>query len=176
MSETALSENRQALHEVSARATINMSREQAWEKLQDLSLAHNYVPGLISCTITTEKKTGVGASRVVVNKFMRMDETVVEWNEGNGFRIRLHKGDKPASPFAEAYFTYKLSDAGEGKTTLTTQMNYRLPWGGFGRVLNRVLFGGIVKGQIRDVGLSMKYFYENGEPTPPEALKALKKA
>jgi hypothetical protein len=153
---------------------IDMPRDKAWEILRDLSKAHNYVPGIIDTRITTEQKTGVGASRkVYMSKTNAMDETVTEWNEGTGFRIRLHKGPKD-SPFPQSYFLYRLEDAEPGKTLLTTEMGYVMPGGFVGRLLDRLLINAIVRGRIRDVALSMKLFYETGEPTRPAALRQLR--
>ncbi len=44
---------------------VHVSREEAWEKLCDLSAAIHYVPGLTSAEITTEQREGVGVSRRV---------------------------------------------------------------------------------------------------------------
>ncbi|HNI38294.1 MAG TPA: SRPBCC family protein, partial [Pseudomonadales bacterium] len=59
-------------------ATAKIPAEQAWNKLKDLSLAHNYVPNIPKCTITTAQKEGVGASRRVSGPQQALDETVVE--------------------------------------------------------------------------------------------------
>jgi len=153
---------------------IDMPREKAWNILQDLSKAHNYVPGIVDTRVTTEQKTGIGASRkVYMSKTNAMDETVTEWNEGAGFRIRLHKGPKDA-PFPKSYFSYKLEDEAPGKTRLTTEMGYVMPGGAVGGLFDKLLINSIVRGRIRDVALSMKLFYETGQPTKPEALKQLR--
>lgn len=163
-------------NEATARVVMNVPSEKAWQTLRDLGQAHNYVPGIIKTEITTEKKTGVGASRKVYQTETRgLDETVVEWNEGYGFLIRLHRGDKGAPPpFKEAFFRYKVDDAGNGQTALTTSLIYTMRWGVFGEFLRRRLLTGIFRSTVRDVALSMKAFYESGEPTTPEKLKQIK--
>jgi hypothetical protein len=161
---------------VTAQAIIGLPREQAWEKLCDISLAHHYVPGLVRTDVVTERREGVGASRYVYrNAKSYIQETVTEWQEGEGFRIRLHKGDKPAAPFREAWFRYHLADAGDDRTLFTASMDFSLPWGALGRWLERRL-AGLVQSTIADVALSMKLYYETGEPTTPAALKAAKSA
>ncbi len=156
--------------------TLAMPRDAAWEKMRDLTASVNYVPGLIACDITTEQTEGVGASRRVKNSFLEMDETVVEWNEGRGFTIRLHDGDNKPPMFAEAYFIYAITDGETPDTTqLTTAMAYRLPWGAVGKLLNAMLIRFIVAGQVRDVAVSMKYNYETGNKTPAAELKRLKR-
>ena len=161
--------------EVNATVVIDIPRQQAWEKLQDLSLAANYVPGLVKVELSTEQTTGVGASRRVYQSGGRyIEETVEEWHEGEGFLIRLHKGDKPAVPFKRAWFRYHLEDQDAMHTVFTATMIYELPWGGFGRFLNTVALKRIMKNVIGDVATAMKLYYESGEPTTPERLKQYK--
>ncbi len=163
-------------HRTETSVTLDMPREAAWEKLRDLTASVNYVPGLLACDITTDQKEGVGASRRVKNSFLEMDETVVKWQTGHGFTIRLHDGDKKPPMFAEAYFIYAINDGETPDTTrLTTAMAYRMPWGPLGRALNALMIRFIVAGQVRDVAVSMKYYYETGAKTPPAELKRLKR-
>lgn len=160
--------------EVSTSIVIDIPREQAWEKLRDISLPHNYVPGIVKTEIVSDDAEGVGASRYVYrNARSYIQETVEEWNEGQGFLIRLHKGDKPAPPFRSAWFRYQLDDQGEDQTLFTASMGFELPWGPVGAFLEKRMVG-IVQKTIADVACSMKLFYETGEPTTAAALKAFK--
>lgn len=159
---------------VSSEIVIDLPREQAWEKLRDISLAHNYVPGIIRTEIITPAKEGVGASRYVYRgPRSHIQETVEEWQDGVGFLIRLHRGDRPAPPFRAAWFRYQLADEGADRTRFTGTLTYELPWGILGRWLER-LMAPLVQGMVRDIACGMKLFYETGEPTTPEALKACK--
>ena len=160
--------------EVTASIVIDMPRTEAWARLRDISLAHNYVPGIVDTEIVSEAHEGVGASRYVYrNARSYIQETVEEWHEGEGFLIRLHRGDKPAPPFRAAWFRYALEDAGTQQTRLTTTMIYELPWGPLGRWLEPRL-AKVVENTIGDVACALKLFYETGEPTTPAALKAFK--
>lgn len=161
---------------VSAQVVIDLPRDRAWDKLRDISLAHHYVPGIKKTEIVTGEREGVGASRYVYrSERSYIQETVTEWQEGEGFRIRLHKGDKPAPPFREAWFRYQLEDAGNATTLFTASMDFSLPWGPVGAWLEKRM-AGLVQATIADVALSMKLYYETGEPTTPAALKAAKSA
>ena len=159
----------------SVRAAI--SYEKAWELLQDLSIGHKYVPGLIKTEITTEARKGVGASRKVYQSEANgIDETVVEWDEGQGFQIRLHQETAgPPFPFAEAHFRYEIKDDG-GATRLTNSLLYTMRWGAFGRLLDRCLLRRIIDGRIRDVTLSQKCYYESGKPVTRRQLKEARAA
>jgi hypothetical protein len=161
--------------EVTASVTIDLPRDQCWQKLRDISAAHNYVPGIVKTQIVSDNTEGLGASRYVYrNARSYIQETVTEWTEGSGFLIRLHRRDKPAPPFRDAHFRYRLEDGEQAGTTLfTASMDFQLPWGGFGAWLEKRL-AGFVQKTIADVAVSMKLYYETGEPTTPAALKACK--
>lgn len=159
---------------VSAEAVINVPRNEAWSRLSDISLAHHYVPGIVNTTIVSDQAQGVGASRYVYrSEKSYIQETVEEWQEGTGFLIRLHRGDKPAPPFRNAWFRYSLADHGEGQTLFTASLTYELPWGALGKWLGARM-AGVVQSTIADVALSMKLYYETGNPTTSTALKAEK--
>ena len=130
---------------VRAAAPIALPIETCWSLLRDLTRATNYVPGLTQTVLTTEKKEGVGASRIVTHKqFGDMNETVTEWVPGRGFTVRLHKGDKPAAPFKEAAFRYALEPARSGDEStceIHTSLTYALPFGPLGRLLDALVLG-----------------------------------
>jgi hypothetical protein len=160
--------------EVSARVFIDVPLSAAWEKLRDISLAHNYVPGIVNTVIVSKQTEGVGASRYVYrNKQSYIQETVEEWQEGKGFLIRLHRGDKPAPPFRKAWFRYTLAEHGPGQTQFTASLRYEMPWGRPGAWLGAKM-AGFVRSTINDVAIAMKLYYETGTPTTRAALKAYK--
>ena len=160
--------------EITYKVTIDMPREQAWAIMQDITVPHKYVPGLLKTEMHTEQLSGVGASRRVFKKMMAMDETVTEWDEGFGFKIRLHDGLKD-KPFPKSYFVYAIEEGRESGTTLfTATMGYSFPLGALGAIIDGFLIAPIVKGEIRDVALAVKHFYEN-KTTPTKAdLKRLR--
>ena len=160
--------------EVNAKVLIDIPLSAAWEKLKDLSLAHNYVPGIVKTDIVSKQLQGVGASRYVYrNNSSYIQETVEEWQDGEGFLIHLHRGEKPAPPFKNAWFRYALKESGPGQTELSTSLVYDMPWGALGAWLGAKM-ANFVQSTITDVALSMKLYYERGEPTTPAALKAYK--
>jgi len=161
---------------VASQVVLDMPRAVAWEKLRDISLAHNYVPGIVRTEIVSVQKEGVGASRYVYrNASSYIQETVVDWQEGRGFQIRLHKGDKPAPPFREASFAYLLEDQGPQQTLFTASLEFELPWGVLGAWLEKRMQK-IVARTVADVAMSMKLYYETGQPTSAAALKQYKRS
>jgi len=152
-----------------AEVIVNLPRAEVWQRLRDLTIPHKYVPGLRDCRMTTEKREGVGASRrVYTTSGMEMDETVIEWNEGKGFVIKLHDGAKPPPPiFSAASFHYILEDAPGGKTKFLPTMTYTLKFGVLGSLLDKLLINMIVRSNMKKVGVGLKQFYETGKPSNP---------
>jgi hypothetical protein len=116
----------------------------------------------------TEKRDGVGASRRVFQaKGKPLDETVEEWDDGYGFLIRLHNGDKPPAPFKQAWFDYRIADGPNGTTIFKPSLRYVMPWGPLGAVLNALVVEKFALGNVRKVAENFKRHYETGEVTNP---------
>lgn len=96
-----------------------------------------------------------------------MDETVVNWDEGYGFALRLHNDGKPPAPFREASFEYRIADAPDGGTLFMPALTYAMPWGILGSLLDALLVNRFARGQVRKVALNFKRHYETGEVTNP---------
>ncbi|WP_322615429.1 SRPBCC family protein [Pseudomonas sp. BIC9C] len=138
---------------------LDLTPQAAWAKLRDLSLAPHYVPGLTGCQFHPGPREGLGASRRVLRKGCQyLDESVVQWQEGTGFVLRLHKGgnDSPF-PFREASFSYALQAEGDA-TRITLQMRYSLRGGRLFDGLLAKAFNKVVK-QIAE---NLKAYYETG--------------
>lgn len=151
------------LVEASASINIQMPVSKAWLKLQDLSVAHHYVPNLERVEILTEQQRGVGASRRVFQlNGSSLQETVIDWQEGRGFQIELHNATF-FMPFDLAYFRYNLAAVEQG-TLFTATMSYRPTYG----LLGKWLGGSVLKAYMEDnlamIAKSMKHYYETGVP------------
>ncbi len=158
-----------------ASTLIEMPREQCWDKLRDLSIAHHYVQGLTGTEITTDQKYGVGASRIVTHEVMGpMNETVTEWNEGYGFTFRLHRGEKdgPGAPINSAQFTYSLEERGEA-CKITLSMDYEMGWGFLGRWLDNWFLNAQLSDNNYKTAIALAHYYETGETVTPELLETL---
>lgn len=127
--------------------------------------------------ITTEKKEGVGASRIVSHKqFGDMDETVVQWDEGVGMTIRLHKGDAPARPFQEAQFRYEFRDTeAPGTCEIHCSMTYTLPGGPIGRIADALFFRRLFSRNVLDTAVCLAENYATDAPVDPARLPELRK-
>ncbi|MFO7611523.1 MAG: SRPBCC family protein [Clostridia bacterium] len=131
---------------------LDCSREEAWEKLKDLSLAPRYVPGVASMSFLTERKKGLGATRRVFPQ--KLDEEVIGWEEGKEVVLGLSKsGKQNFFPFERALFRYLLMD---GKpVSMELSMEYDSIFGSAGHLL----FGGIIDSRIKKTALALREFY-----------------
>lgn len=156
--------------DVSADTVLAMSRTQAWSYLRDFTLAQYYVPGVMGLEITTEQRDGPGASRRVFCKGRKpVDETVTRWEEGRGFTVRLHHGDKPNAPFKHAEFTYWLDDTPDGRALIRTTMSYEPPFGILGRILDRLVLRRAVSSTLQSIVVGLKQVCETGTSANPLA-------
>ena len=142
--------------------TLGMSRAEAWGNLQNLTLAHHYVPGIIKTEITTEQKTGLGASRRVYQSADGyLNETVIEWTEGKGFLLHLSEdsGDAPF-PFKYAEFRYQLTDGSNGKTEIKTSLSFQMAGGCLGHWFS-VLLAGEFQKRTDEVADNLIIYYDS---------------
>lgn len=138
---------------------LTLTVQQAWTRLRDLSLAPHYVPGLTGCQFHPGPHEGLDASRRVFRKGGQwLDESVVQWQDGQGFVLRLHKGHGAPFPFREATFHYCLQAEGD-VTRITTSMHYSLRGG---RLVERLLGNAFIK-VVRQIAENLKAYYETGK-------------
>lgn len=157
-------------------AHIPLPIDVCWQKFRDLSRPLDYMPGLGGVRITTEEKEGVGASRVVSHvRFGEMDETVVAWEEGVGMTIRLHKGEKPPTPFKEGQFRYEFLPVGDDACGIHAALTYTLPGGFLGRLLDRLVLARIFRGIAVETAVCLAQNYRNDAPVDHDRLSELRK-
>ena len=154
---------------------IELDLNGAWQRLRDLSRAHQYVPGLTAVSFVGAQREGVGTHRRVrIRGILTMDETVTEWREGEGITLRLNRGGKgPLPPLREHFFDYGLAER-DGRVWLVNRMRYEVGLGPLGTLLDRLLMHRVIDRQLRDVTLAQKIFYETGRKVTPAMLRAAK--
>ena len=154
--------------EVSGEAVIAMSRVEVWARLRDLRMARHYVPGVTAIEFSTAQREGVGASRKVFMKGRApVDETAIAWEDGCGFTVKIHDGDKAAAPFKWATFQYLIEDAPGGQTRFRGTFAYEMAYGLLGRMLDVLVVRPALRRTQAVLGPNMKKFYETGQVTNP---------
>lgn len=159
---------------VAVQVMADIPRARAWRLLQDLSLPHNYVPGIARTEIISELTCGVGAHRRVYEESGDfLEETVIEWREGEGFVIRLHRGEKPLAPFTRAEFCYDLRPGGGDRTLIELAIIFGMPWGAPGERLGDWFIRPVMEKRLVQIAAGMKHFYETGRAAGDEDRKRL---
>ena len=89
--------------------------------------------------------------------------------------IRLHKGDKPATPFKEAHFRYEFRDgAGPDDAEIHCSMTYTLPGGPFGRILDALFVRRLMARNVLDSAVCLAENYATDAPVDHSKLPALR--
>lgn len=149
--------------EVSASLRIEVSHARAWKLLRKLELADRYVPGVEGCTLTSPQREGVGASRRIEQRSRpAMQETVVEWVDGEGFTLELHEpdGEQAPMPFSQARFRYRITRAGARAVNAELSMSYSLRGGALGQAADALVMRSAMRKQVEAVAAAMKSYYE----------------
>ncbi len=145
-----------------AQRDVLLDAEQAWQRLSDLSLAHEYVPGVQRTELVTEATRGTGVSRrVFQSETEYLNETVISWREGRGFTLRLHDDDGTAPfPFAEALFHYELTPGPDGGAQVGTQLEVVMSGGLLGQWLGQSVFAGPLQSNVDAVIDSLQRYWQ----------------
>lgn len=152
-----------AWREARADFSVDLPASLVWQRLQDLRLAQYYVPGVEGVEMLTKAERGVGASRRILQEGgISLDETVIEWEEGVGFVIRLHRGKAgPPPPFERARFRYWIESADETGTRLSLTILYRPSAGLLGEWLDTAVLNAEMTRRMEALASSMKAYYES---------------
>jgi hypothetical protein len=148
---------------VSARTVVAVPIDKAWRLLRNLELAHRYVPGVTACRLTSKQREGIGATRLVEQKGRPpLQETVVDWSDGRGFVLKLHRPDseEPPPPFAEARFTYALAAEGS-RTRVDLALAYALRGGRLGGLLDTLVVRSASQRRLDLLADNLRTFYES---------------
>ncbi len=119
---------------------IDAPKEHVWDILADLGGIKNFHPGLTDSYYHPGAKRGVGASRHCdLKPFGSLEETVVRWEEGESYTLRIHDGKK-VPPFSRAEGTLAVRANGGGSGTVATMtLEYSLKFGPLGRLMNAIM-------------------------------------
>jgi len=149
--------------EVTFETVIAMPRTDVWAKLRDLRVARHYVPDVTAIEMNTSQSEGIGASRKVFMKNRQpVDETVIAWEDGRGFTVKIHKGEQPPTPFKWAKFQYEVADAPGAQTRVRGTFSYEMANGLLGRLLEALVLRRALERSNTAVAANMKRFYETG--------------
>jgi bifunctional pyridoxal-dependent enzyme with beta-cystathionase and maltose regulon repressor activities len=156
---------RAEVQRVEASVVIDLPADQAWKILSDFSIAQHYVPNLSGTEIMSSQRFGMGAHRRAYDMDGGyVEETVIAWQEGRGFVLRLHKGEDPMAPFERVEFTYRLTAIDTRQSLMTVSMLTEMPLGVVGAKLGEWFILPVIQDALVLTAAGMKHYYETGEP------------
>jgi carbon monoxide dehydrogenase subunit G len=111
---------------IESKVEIKASKDKVWEILADFGNVQNLSPGIAKSYVTSDIKTGLGASRHCDFTAMgaQVEEKIIEWDKGNSLKIELFDGKNlPMIRGMKALFKLKSTDNG---TILTSVFEYHM--------------------------------------------------
>jgi len=139
------------------RIQINASHAVVWGILGDFSGVATWAPPLRNSAPVGDVEAGAGAYRVMRHFWgFRLEETVVEWDEGNGFRFDVVKVPFPLRDVRESWH---LAD-GEGQVQVTTRVEYDMYLGPLGGAVDSILVSRLVRREMREGLKGLKRYAE----------------
>ena len=139
---------------------VNATKEAIWEVLSNYGEVYKYNPGVSKSHISSVQDQGVGATRVCdLLPVGKVSETVIEWNEGNGFLIQVTPIEKlpPIESFT-GYFEIEKLSVNTSRVSVT--INYKMKLGVTGKILNKILIQPKLEKSIIDLLSGLKTYIE----------------
>lgn len=123
---------------ISEEVWIDAPKERVWETIANLGAIQDFHPGVTKSYYNTGPREGLGASRHCdLRPFGSVDETAVEWRDGEGFTLELHDGRK-TPPFKKGLGRMAVRTAREG-TIASLSIEYTLRFGPVGALMDRFM-------------------------------------
>jgi ligand-binding SRPBCC domain-containing protein len=139
------------------RIDIDAPHGVVWGILDDFSGVATWAPYLRSSAPVGDQTTGVGSYRVMQHFWgFRLEESVIEWEEGRGYAFTAVKVPYPIRDVRESW----QMDAGPGGVTVTTRVEYDMHLGPLGSALDAVLVSHLVRREMRGGLRGLKKYAE----------------
>jgi ribosome-associated toxin RatA of RatAB toxin-antitoxin module len=130
-----------------------------WDLVSDLEAASHYLPDIERIEILGGSDRGVGASRrLFTSQSDWLDATVLEWDEGRGLVLQLHRGDQAPFPFANASFEYTMQALSAEATAVHLSLVYLPRYGLLGQLLDSMFLGDRAEQQVMAVAKGLKRY------------------
>lgn len=150
---------------------VNQPVVQVWSGMSDLSQLQNYAEFVFDSEVTSSQKAGEGAQRAIyLNSQQVAYEEVVEWDQNQGFVLKLQKAPF-FLPFHDLETRYHVESGDEKglQTDLAITLTVRPRFGLLGRWLLEPALSDGLQAQLDDLADGMKYFFETGLPVSESA-------
>ena len=149
---------------------IEAPKEKVWEVLADIGGIYKWNPGVMYSYATSEDSQGVGATRHcdLIGQRGYLEERVMDWREGEGFKIRVYDTDLP---IRKNVVRFSL-DGDEDGTVVRVNPDYTVKYGAMGSIMDRLFMRRRVKKGMEGLLAGLKYHLETGQPVGDKLPKS----
>jgi uncharacterized protein YndB with AHSA1/START domain len=146
------------MHTFTVTVRIEAPPAAVWTALADIGTISEWNPGVIESALTSERASGVGATRYCdLGGRNYLEESVETWEENRTLTMRI---DRTNLPFAAATIRFALAEEGDG-TVVAVTPEYRLQYGLLGRLLDRIYVRRSYSKGMRALARGLKDFVED---------------
>jgi carbon monoxide dehydrogenase subunit G len=144
---------------------INAPKNEVWSMIADLGGVVNFHPFVDKSYYTTDQKEGVNAARICeLNMGVTVQETAVEWVEGESVTLEIEyiKGPKP--PFlSNVIGKLAVRDDGNGGTIVDMGIDWQENFGPLGWAMGNFMVKPQFSKLMPPVLGGLKHYAETGE-------------
>jgi len=139
------------------RIDIHAPHPIVWGVLGDFGGVAAWAPYLRSSSLVGQSETGVGCYRVMRHFWgFRLEESVVEWEEGHRFTFEVLKVPYPMTDVRESWQVVN----GDGQVSVTTIVEYDMHLGPLGAALDAAIVSHLVRREMRGGLRGLKRYAE----------------
>jgi uncharacterized membrane protein len=150
--------------------TINAPLNDVWAILSDFNNVYTWAPAVTHSGELNDKNNQVGAGRYCTIKgFGSIEETITQWQEKNSFTYTV----SDLGPLTGATSSWLLQSKSSTTTTVNIQLNYRLKFSFFGKLLHKLMMRKKLENGIKDTLNALKKRIESGKLVRPLIDKQL---
>jgi mxaD protein len=96
---------------------VHVSPQRVWRRLSDIGNLASWIVGIKKCVITSRKRRGVGATRLITfQDGFKIEEQIVTWNSGKSFSYLVIGKNLP---FRAYFATLSIKSLGRNSTKIT---------------------------------------------------------
>lgn len=144
---------------------VNVPKEQVWSMIANLGGISKFHPFVNKSYYTTDQKEGVEAARICeLSNGVTVEETVIEWVEGQRIVLGVETLQGPKPPFISNFAGAMLvRDDGKGGTIVGMEIDWQENAGPLGWVVGNFIMKPQLGKIVPSVLQGLKHYAETGE-------------
>ena len=147
--------------DVTREVRIQAPKEKVWDIIKYFAGVQAYGNQVIKSYPTSEATGGLGATRHCDLTNGTVEERIVEWTEGNGYKLLVFQA-KPNPPIKDPTVSIYLREDGENTIAYGTA-SYEMKGGPIGALLNAVMIKSQMNKMMDSLFAGLKYHVETGK-------------